>query len=134
MRHRFWKPTSVMWKYYAPSREKVEHVIFFKVKLYRSWTRFSWVWMVFQCFRYIILVSGSSDNILGSTDGLLEDWGLCIRVHFAGLCTLDGPGSGEARFLTSITGLTSGISWRARWRSMLSILLKDWPQTGQVIV
>ena len=28
--------------------------------------------MVFQCLRYSILVSGSSGNILGSTDGLLE--------------------------------------------------------------
>jgi hypothetical protein len=32
--------------------------------------------MVFQCLRYRIRVSGSSGNILGSTDGLLEDWGL----------------------------------------------------------
>jgi hypothetical protein len=58
---------------------KVEDVISFKVKLYRSWTRFplfSCVWMVFQCLIYSILVSGSSGNILGSTDGLLEGKGL----------------------------------------------------------
>ena len=41
--------------------------------------------MVFQCLRYSILVSWSSGNILGSTDELLEEWGLWIRGRFAGL-------------------------------------------------
>jgi len=89
------------------------------------------LWSTVSC-RYSILVSGSSGNILGSTDGLLENWELWIRSLFRGL--LDGPGSGEAGLLTSILGLTSGLSCRARWRSMFSLLLKYWPQTGQVIV
>jgi hypothetical protein len=58
---------------------KVDAVISCKVKLYLSWTRLpvsSSVRMVFQCLKYRIRVSGSSGNILGSTDGLLEDWGL----------------------------------------------------------
>ena len=41
--------------------------------------------MVFQCLKYRIRVSG---YILGSTDGLLEDWGLWLRGCFGGL--LDG--------------------------------------------
>jgi hypothetical protein len=49
---------------------KVEDAISFKVKLYQSWTRFplfSWVWMVFQCLKYSILVSCSSGNIPART-------------------------------------------------------------------
>jgi hypothetical protein len=77
---------------------KVEDAISFKAKWYRFWTwfpLFSWLWMVFQCHRYSILVSLSTGNILGSTDELLEDWGLWIRGLFVGL--LDGPGSGNVK-------------------------------------
>ena len=110
---------------------KVDAVMSCKVKLYLSWTRLpvaSSVRMVFQCLKYRTRVSGSSGNILGSTDGLLEDWGLSLRSCFGGL--LDGPGDGGLFIL----GLTSGLSFRARWRSMFSLLLKYWPQTGHVIV
>jgi hypothetical protein len=111
MRHWLWKPTFVVWKYWVPSLEKWRRVISFKVRLYRSWTRFplfACVWMVCQCLGYSILISGSFGNILSSMDGLLEDWGLLIRLLIAGL--LDGPCSGEAGLWTSIHGLTSGIS------------------------
>ena len=135
MRHWFWKPTSVVWKYGVPSVEKWRTLYRLRSNWYRSWTRFplfSWVWMVFQCPRYSSLVSWSSGNILGSTDEMLEDWGLWICSLFAGL--LDGPGSGHAVLLTSIIGITSGLSCRAQWRSMFSLLFKKIPQTGQTIV
>jgi hypothetical protein len=38
----------------------------------------------------------------------LKEWGLWIRLLFAGL--MDGPCSGEAGLWTSIHGLTSGLS------------------------
>jgi hypothetical protein len=93
----------------------VEDVISFKVKLISILDTVSTVflsWMVFQCPRYSSLVSLSSGNILGSTDEMLEDWGLRICGPFAGL--LDGPGSGDAVLLTSILGITSDLACRVQ--------------------
>jgi hypothetical protein len=58
---------------------KVAAVISCKVKLYRSLKRLpvsSSARKASQFLKYRIRVSGSSGNILGSTDGLLEDWEL----------------------------------------------------------
>ena len=102
---------------------KVDAVISWGVKLYRSWIGLpiaSSVWMDCQCCIYNALFSGSSDNTsdpTGFSMGVLG--GNPVRLCF-GL----GPGSGAADLFIGSLCLASGLSCWARWRARLSILLK----------
>jgi hypothetical protein len=53
--------------------------------------------------------------------------GNTVRLCF-GMCS----GSGAAGLFIGSLCLASGLSWWARWRARLSILLEYWPHTPQV--
>ena len=84
---------------------KVDAVISCKVQLYLSWTLFpldSCVWVVFQCLRYIIRVSGSSGRI----------WGFIADRWLTDRRTVGRLGTATS-WLLWIT-----IGWSRGWRSL----------------
>jgi hypothetical protein len=77
---------------------------------------------------YNALVSGSSGNILGSTDGLLEDWGLWFYLKWDG--SVHFSRNGTPYFHTTNHNLQDQpVVWfyfekRRHWRTMLLPLQK----------
>ena len=103
---------------------KVDAVISWSVKVYRSWIRLpvaSSIRLECQCCIYNALVSGSSGNTSGPTGFSMGVLGGGDTVR---RCFVTGPGSGASGLFIGSLCLASGLSCWARWRARLSSLLK----------